>query len=294
MAGRTGAIGADGRYAGLTYLVGNEANGFQPEPPARRPGRSTSSTCARRTTRPARSRRAPSSSAGSRGPAPTTRSSCSTPPTRRYIADPGAAALDLRDRRRARLRDRAAQLLQARRASPACAARSWSCPRTSPGSAPTASASRSTRCGRAGTRPSSTARRTSCSAAPRRPTRRPASPRPATQIAFYMENARLLRDGLGAAGFTVFGGVHAPYLWLRTPRRRDVVGVLRSPAHRGPGRRHAGRRVRPGGRGLLPAVGVQLAREHRGSDRPDPPRVPRQVTRTSGERTPCGGHSSAT
>jgi LL-diaminopimelate aminotransferase len=37
------------------------------------------------------------------------------------------------------------------------------------------------------------------------------------QIAFYMENARLLREGLGAAGFTVFGGVHAPYLWLRTP-----------------------------------------------------------------------------
>lgn len=37
------------------------------------------------------------------------------------------------------------------------------------------------------------------------------------QIAFYMENARLLRAGLTAAGFTVFGGVHAPYLWLRTP-----------------------------------------------------------------------------
>jgi LL-diaminopimelate aminotransferase len=36
------------------------------------------------------------------------------------------------------------------------------------------------------------------------------------QIAFYMENARMLRDGLGAVGFTMFGGVHAPYLWLRT------------------------------------------------------------------------------
>jgi LL-diaminopimelate aminotransferase len=36
------------------------------------------------------------------------------------------------------------------------------------------------------------------------------------QIAFYMENARLLREGLTAAGFTVFGGVHAPYLWIRT------------------------------------------------------------------------------
>ena len=36
------------------------------------------------------------------------------------------------------------------------------------------------------------------------------------QVAFYMENARLLREGLSAAGFSVFGGVHAPYLWLRT------------------------------------------------------------------------------
>ncbi len=36
------------------------------------------------------------------------------------------------------------------------------------------------------------------------------------QVAFYMENARLLREGLGASGFTMFGGVHAPYLWLRT------------------------------------------------------------------------------
>jgi LL-diaminopimelate aminotransferase len=36
------------------------------------------------------------------------------------------------------------------------------------------------------------------------------------QIAFYMENARLLREGLSAVGFTIFGGVHAPYLWIRT------------------------------------------------------------------------------
>ncbi len=37
------------------------------------------------------------------------------------------------------------------------------------------------------------------------------------QIAFYMENARLLREGLVAAGFTVFGGQHAPYIWIETP-----------------------------------------------------------------------------
>jgi LL-diaminopimelate aminotransferase len=37
------------------------------------------------------------------------------------------------------------------------------------------------------------------------------------QIAFYLENARRLREGVSAAGFRVFGGVHAPYLWMRVP-----------------------------------------------------------------------------
>ena len=37
------------------------------------------------------------------------------------------------------------------------------------------------------------------------------------QIAHYMENARLIRSGLEAAGFTAYAGEHAPYIWLRTP-----------------------------------------------------------------------------
>jgi LL-diaminopimelate aminotransferase len=36
-------------------------------------------------------------------------------------------------------------------------------------------------------------------------------------IAFYMENARLIRAGLGKAGYTVYGGVNAPYIWLKVP-----------------------------------------------------------------------------
>jgi len=40
----------------------------------------------------------------------------------------------------------------------------------------------------------------------------------AAQVADYMDNARLIRDGLGRAGFRVFGGQHAPYIWMRTPR----------------------------------------------------------------------------
>ncbi len=39
----------------------------------------------------------------------------------------------------------------------------------------------------------------------------------AEQVAFYMENARRIRSGLGDAGFAVFGGEHAPYIWMRTP-----------------------------------------------------------------------------
>ena len=37
------------------------------------------------------------------------------------------------------------------------------------------------------------------------------------QVAYYMENAEALRRGLRDAGFTVFGGEHAPYIWMRTP-----------------------------------------------------------------------------
>lgn len=36
-------------------------------------------------------------------------------------------------------------------------------------------------------------------------------------IAYYMENARIIREGLTAAGITCFGGVNAPYIWLKTP-----------------------------------------------------------------------------
>ena len=36
MAGRTGELGSDGRFAGITYLAGTEANGFSPEPPKER------------------------------------------------------------------------------------------------------------------------------------------------------------------------------------------------------------------------------------------------------------------
>lgn len=36
-------------------------------------------------------------------------------------------------------------------------------------------------------------------------------------VDFYLENARLLREGLQAVGIDVYGGVNAPYIWLKTP-----------------------------------------------------------------------------
>ncbi len=39
----------------------------------------------------------------------------------------------------------------------------------------------------------------------------------AQQVAYYMENARMIKEGLSGAGFDVFGGVNAPYIWLKTP-----------------------------------------------------------------------------
>lgn len=37
------------------------------------------------------------------------------------------------------------------------------------------------------------------------------------QVAYYMKNAATIKNGLQEAGFTVFGGVNAPYIWLKTP-----------------------------------------------------------------------------
>jgi LL-diaminopimelate aminotransferase len=40
-------------------------------------------------------------------------------------------------------------------------------------------------------------------------------------IAFYMENARIIREGLTSMGLKVFGGVNSPYVWLKTPEGYD-------------------------------------------------------------------------
>ena len=37
-------------------------------------------------------------------------------------------------------------------------------------------------------------------------------------IEFYLENAAIVRQQLTAAGFSVYGGVNAPYVWVKTPQ----------------------------------------------------------------------------
>ena len=36
-------------------------------------------------------------------------------------------------------------------------------------------------------------------------------------VSYYMENAAMILRGLSEAGYTVYGGKNAPYIWLKTP-----------------------------------------------------------------------------
>ncbi|MFV0617934.1 LL-diaminopimelate aminotransferase [Megasphaera sp. WILCCON 0056] len=36
-------------------------------------------------------------------------------------------------------------------------------------------------------------------------------------VAYYMKNAQIIRDGLSEAGFTVYGATNSPYAWVKTP-----------------------------------------------------------------------------
>jgi LL-diaminopimelate aminotransferase len=215
MAGRTGPMGPDGRYAGLTYLVGNEANGFQPEPPSEpvdvvylcSPNNPTGTVATRaqleRWVRWARDTDALILfDAAYEG----------------YISDP---ALPHSIYEIEGARDCALELRSFSKRAGFTGVRCafMVVPKTVTGALPD------------GTRASLNAlwsRRHSTkfngtSYIVQRGAAAAYSPagleQTRAQIAFYMENARLLREGLGAAGLTVFGGVHAPYLWIRAPQR---------------------------------------------------------------------------
>src|SRR5947207_6527438 len=53
-------------------------------------------------------------------------------------------------------------------------------------------------------------------------------------IDFYMENARIIREGLEAIGLTVYGAKNAPYIWVKTPAGLgswDFFDTLLNDAH---------------------------------------------------------------
>ncbi|HSD89026.1 MAG TPA: LL-diaminopimelate aminotransferase [Kofleriaceae bacterium] len=212
MAGRTAAAGPDGRYPGFVYLEGNEANGFQPEPPAEAvdvvylcsPNNPTGTVATRaqleRWVAWARANDAVILFDAAY------ESYISDPSLPRSIYEiPGAkdCAIELRSfsKRAGFTGVRCAFMVV---------------PKTVMGTDPS---------GKRVPLNALWARRHTTkfngasyvvqkgAAAAYSPA---GSQQTSAQIAFYMENARLLREGLGAAGFTIFGGVHAPYLWIRT------------------------------------------------------------------------------
>lgn len=48
----------------------------------------------------------------------------------------------------------------------------------------------------------------------------------AEMVGYYMNNAKVIYDGLQAAGYTVSGGVDSPYIWLKTPKGMDSWGFF--------------------------------------------------------------------
>jgi LL-diaminopimelate aminotransferase len=212
MAGRTAAAGADGRYPGFTYLVGTEANGFQPEPPSEpvdvaylcSPNNPTGTVATRaQLERWVKWARANDTvilfDAAYEG----------------YIADPALprSIYEIEGARECALELRS---FSKRAGFTGVRCAFLVVPKTVTGTAPD------------GQRVSLNAlwsRRHStkfngASYIVQRGAAAAYSPaglaQTRAQIAFYMENARLMREGLTAAGMTVFGGVHAPYLWVRT------------------------------------------------------------------------------
>ena len=47
-----------------------------------------------------------------------------------------------------------------------------------------------------------------------------------TLVSFYMENASIIRQELTSLGLQIYGGEHAPYVWIKTPNGMDSWGFF--------------------------------------------------------------------
>ena len=66
-------------------------------------------------------------------------------------------------------------------------------------------------------------------------------------IEHYMGNARILREAAKRAGMQVYGGVNAPYIWVRTPDGPNELADVRPDAAGIECRDHARERFWVGG-----------------------------------------------
>lgn len=111
-----------------------------------------------------------------------------------------------------------------------------------------------------------------------------AGSRPGASIDYYRKNAQVIREGLTSAGLQVFGGVNAPYIWLKTSGGMgswdffdlllDQANVATTPA---PG-------FGPSGGGLRPPHRLWRRRRHSGSRGAGEGRCPQVI------HSPCQGH----
>ena len=211
MAGRTGAAGADGRYPGLVYLVGNEANGFQPSPPTEpvdfvylcSPNNPTGTVATRAQLEAwvawaKRNDTVILFDAAYEG----------------YISDPSLprSIYEIEGAKEVALELRS---FSKRAGFTGVRCAFMVVPKAVMGTANGKRTSLNALWARRHTTKFNGASYIVQRGAAAAYTKEGLA-QTSAQIAFYMENAKLLRDGLGSAGFTMFGGVHAPYIWLRT------------------------------------------------------------------------------
>jgi LL-diaminopimelate aminotransferase len=211
MAGRTGAAGADGRYPGLVYLVGNEANGFQPSPPTEpvdfvylcSPNNPTGTVATRAQLEAwvawaKRNDTVILFDAAYEG----------------YISDPSLprSIYEIEGAKEVALELRS---FSKRAGFTGVRCAFMVVPKAVMGTANDKRTSLNALWARRHTTKFNGASYIVQRGAAAAYTKEGLA-QTSAQIAFYMENAKLLRDGLGSAGFTMFGGVHAPYIWLRT------------------------------------------------------------------------------
>ena len=266
MAGHTGAADEAGAYGGLVYLPCTPEQRLHPRAAEGARGRHLPLLAEQ----PDRRRR---HARAARGVGELRARAQGGHPLRRRLRGlhhrPGDAAFDLRDPRRARVRHRVPQLLEERRLHRHAL-------RVHRGAQD--AHARTTASGErkplhplwlaAHDAPSSTASATSSSAAPRRSIRPKARRRCARSSSTTWATPQCCAKARSKAGLKVFGGVNAPYIWVRTPEGRHELAGVRQDSRRGQRGHHARQRLRLEGRRLLPHQRLQQPRQRRGSRAP--------------------------